>query len=430
MSDSLKIGVAGLGTVGVGVVKILQCHGDLLAARCGRRLELTAVSARDRGRERGVDLSACRWHGDPLGLAADPQVDVVVELIGGEDGVAWALAEAAIAAGKSFVTANKALIAHHGDALARAAEDKGVALCFEAAVAGGIPVLKALRDGLAGNEISRVYGILNGTCNYILTAMRKTGRDFAAILAEAQARGYAEADPAFDIDGVDSAHKLAILSAMAFGARINFGAIHIEGVRNISALDIDYAAELGYRIKLLGIARRVSEGIEQRVHPCMVAEGTAIAHVEDVFNAVVAEGDFVDRVVFEGRGAGEGPTASAVLADLVDIARGVCAPAFSVPATALQDIPTTPMDTHVGPYYVRLSVIDRPGVIAAVTAVLRDEDISMESLIQRGRAPGEGVTVVLTVHDTREDRMTRALARIAEIEAVIEPPAMIRIIHL
>ncbi len=423
----LRLGIAGLGTVGGGVVRMVQQHGDLLATRCSRPMQITAISARDKSRDRGLDLGAFTWHDDPVDLARSDEIDVLVELIGGNEGPAKLAVEAAIANGKDVVTANKALIAHHGTALARTAEAQGVALNYEAAVAGGIPIVKAMREGLAGNSFSRVYGILNGTCNYILSAMRDSGRDFSDVLDEAQALGYAETDPAFDVDGVDAAHKLAILTSLAFGCPVNLDAVHIEGIRQVSAVDIEFATELGYRIKLLAIARLTAHGVEQRVHPCMVAEGTSIAHVDGVFNAVVAEGDFIDRVLFEGRGAGEGPTASAVLGDLVDIGRNIRLPAFSVPAEALQALQPAPMDSHVGPYYVRLSVLDRPGVIADISAILRDEHISIGSMLQHGRDPGEAVTVVLITHENEEAAMGRAMALIGGLEAVLEEPKIIRI---
>ena len=423
----LRLGIAGLGTVGGGVVRMVQQHGDLLATRCSRPMQITAISARDKSRDRGLDLGAFTWHDDPVDLARSDEIDVLVELIGGNEGPAKLAVEAAIANGKDVVTANKALIAHHGTALARTAEAQGVALNYEAAVAGGIPIVKAMREGLAGNSFSRVYGILNGTCNYILSAMRDSGRDFSDVLDEAQALGYAETDPAFDVDGVDAAHKLTILTSLAFGCPVNLDAVHIEGIRQVSAVDIEFATELGYRIKLLAIARLTAHGVEQRVHPCMVAEGTSIAHVDGVFNAVVAEGDFIDRVLFEGRGAGEGPTASAVLGDLVDIGRDIRLPAFSVPAEALQALQPAPMDSHVGPYYVRLSVLDRPGVIADISAILRDEHISIGSMLQHGRDPGEAVTVVLITHENEEAAMGRAMALIGGLEAVLEEPKIIRI---
>ncbi|OYW07536.1 MAG: homoserine dehydrogenase, partial [Rhodospirillales bacterium 12-71-4] len=325
------------------------------------------------------------------------------------------------------VTANKALLAVHGAALAQLAEAKGVVLSYEAAVAGGIPAIKALREGLAANDISRVMGILNGTCNYILTQMRERGIEFAQALSEAQKLGYAEADPAFDVDGIDAAHKLAILAALAFGRPVDFAAVHVEGIRSVSALDIRLAEELGYRIKLLGIARRTEAGIEARMHPCMVPVAHPIARVDGVFNAVVAEGDFVGRVVLEGRGAGAGPTASAIAADLIDIARGRSTPVWGVAGRDLSQAPSVPMDSRVGAYYLRLMVLDRPGVIADVTAALRDHAISLESMLQRGRAPGEAVPVVVTTHDCQESQMLAAIARIEALEAVLEKPAMIRI---
>jgi homoserine dehydrogenase len=422
---ALRVGVAGLGTVGAGVVRMLAANADVIAARAGRDITVTAVSARDRQKDRGVSLAGLRWRDDPAAMLAD--VDVVVELIGGAGGPAKALVEAAIAAGKPVVTANKALLAVHGAALAAAAERAGVALGFEAAVAGGIPVIKALREGLAGNRMSRVAGILNGTCNYILTVMREEKRDFADVLADAQALGYAEADPSFDIDGVDAAHKLAILAALAFGRPVDFGAVHIEGIRRVSALDISFAEELGYRIKLLGIARETAGGVEVRVHPAMVPVKSFLASVDGVFNAVLAEGDFVGTILLQGRGAGAGPTASAVVADLIDIARGAYIPVFGARVAALADSPTVPVQKHVGAYFLRLMVVDQPGVMADVTAILRDCNVSLESMLQHGRAPGEAVPIVLVTHETNEAAMNQAIARIGRLGAVVETPALIRI---
>lgn len=427
MSKPLKIAVAGLGTVGAGLLKLLAENGQLLEKRCGRPLVVTAVSARDRSKDRGVPLQNLQWFSDPAELAAKADAEVVVELIGGSDGPAKKTIETAIAAGKHVVTANKALLAIHGTALAQAAEAKGVALSYEAAVAGGIPVIKALREGIAANRITRVYGILNGTCNYILTVMRESGRAFADVLAEAQKLGYAEADPAFDIDGIDAAHKLAILAGVAFGTEVNFKAIHIEGIRHVDAMDMAFARELGFRIKLFGIARLTDIGLEQRVHPCMVPLDSPIAHVEDVFNAVVMEGNFVGSTVYEGRGAGAGPTASAVAADLLDLANGRSVYTFGVPATRLAALPVSPMERHRGAYYIRLMVTDRPGVIADVTAALRDEQVSLESMLQRGRQPNEMVPVVLTTHETEEAAMIRALKRIEGLSTVRQPPRLIRI---
>ena len=423
----LKIAVAGLGTVGAGVLKLLAQQAEVIEQRCGRRIEVVAVSARSRGKDRGVDLSAVEWYDDPVKLAAHANADVVVELIGGSEGAAKQTVETALDLGRHVVTANKALLAHHGTELALKAEAKGLAVAFEAAVAGGIPIIKGLREGLAGNRIAEVHGILNGTCNYILTEMRTTGREFADVLAEAQKLGYAEADPSFDIDGVDAAHKLAMLTSVAFGTPVDFQNVYVEGIRHVSALDFDYADALGYRIKLLGIARRTASGIEQRVHPCMVPKAAPIAAVDGVFNAVVAQGDFVDRVLFVGRGAGAGPTASAVVADLIDVARGRSTPTFGVPAASLAKAQPSPMEARQGAYYVRLMVVDRPGVIADIAAAMRDQNVSMEQFLQRGRSPGEAVPVVLTTHDTNEAAMQRALATIGRKEAVVEPPRMIRI---
>ena len=423
----LRIGIAGLGTVGRGTVKVLRAQPGLLALRAGRELKLVAVSARTRNKDRGVSIANLRWHDDPLALSRDPEVDVVVELIGGADGIARGVCEQALAAGKHVVTANKALLAHHGTALARAAEKAGRTLAFEAAVAGGIPIVKALREGLAANRIHQLYGILNGTCNYILTQMHREGREFAVVLKEAQDLGYAEADPSFDVDGVDAGHKLAILAATAFGGEVDFAQVSLEGIRHVSLADIRFAEELGYRIKLLGIARRTEGGIEQRVHPCMVPVATPIATVDGVYNAVVFEGDAVGTIVLEGRGAGEGPTASAVVADLIDIARGRGLPAFGVPAARLEKLARAPLAERKGPCYVRLMVVDRPGIFAAVAASLRDHEISMESVLQRGRAPGEVVPVVMTLHEAEEAALQRALAEIARHDGIVEPPRMIRI---
>ena len=422
-SGKLRVGIAGLGTVGAGVVKLLTQNAGLLTERAGRRIEVTAVSARRRGVDRGVDLSPYAWHDDPLDLAEDPSVDVVVELVGGA-GPALDLVEKALANGKAVVTANKALLAHHGSRLGRTARQQGVGLCFEASVAGGIPVIKALREGLVGNRISRISGILNGTCNYILSTMRDTGRAFDDVLADAQRLGYAEADPTLDIDGWDAAHKLAVLAGIAFGTPVDFDRVYVEGIRHISPLDIEYAEELGYRIKLLGTAVRTERGIEQRVHPTMVQASEAIAQVDGVFNAVVIEGDHVGRVVLQGRGAGAGPTASAVVADLVDLATGRAAPAF---VEAAEPIGTVSMAEHDGPSYIRLMVRDQPGVIADIAAELRNERVSMEAMIQRRHQPGGAVPVVLTTHPSKEAALGRALERIGALESVLEPPRMIRI---
>lgn len=442
MSKPLRIAIAGLGTVGAGTLRLLQDNAQTIAARAGRGLEVTAVCARAKGKDRGLDLAGFQWFDDPIALAKEAEADVVVELIGGAEDPAKLLVETALNAGRHVVTANKALLAHHGTALAALAEGAGRTIGYEAAVAGGIPIIKGLREGLAGNDISRVYGILNGTCNYILTKMAGDGEgahqsgaggaDFETVLAEAQRLGYAEADPSFDVDGIDTAHKLAILTALAFGCPVDFGSVYVEGIRNVSALDVAYADELGFRIKLLGLAQRVNGAVEQRVHPCMVAKELPIASVSGVFNAVVADGDFVDTTMYEGRGAGAGPTASAVVGDLIDIARGAVRPVFGIPAAELKPLPELPMGEHFCPYYLRLLVLDKPGVIADIAAALRDENISMESMIQRGRAEGESeaVPIVIMTHETQEAQIQRALARIGGLEAVVEQPRLIRIVDL
>ena len=432
MSDALNIAIAGLGTVGTGTLQLLDRQAELLAERAGRPLRVIAVADLDTGRDRGVVLKGIACFDDALKMVAESDAHVVVELIGGSDGIAREVCEAAMAKGRHVVTANKALLAHHGMKLAEKAEIAGVALAYEAAVAGSIPIIKALREGLAGNRIARITGILNGTCNYILSAMRETGKEFDEVLAEAQALGYAEADPSFDVDGVDAAHKLALLTAVAYGCAVNFDDIYREGIRHITSRDIACAEELGCRIKLLGITRRLDgEGkgsVEQRVHPCLIPAGAPLAHVEGVLNAVAVEGDFVGPTMLEGAGAGSLPTASAVVADIVDMARGLRIPAFGRPVAELEDVPSAPMENHRGAYYIRLSVADKPGVIADISAILRDGDISMESMLQHGRAdaPSGAVTVVMTTHETREAAMTEALTKIAAIDSVEEPPVMIR----
>ena len=427
MSLPLRVAIAGLGTVGAGTVALLARQANLLRQRCGRPIRVVAVSARDRSKDRGVDLSGMRWFDDASVMAAEADCEVVVELVGGSEGAARKICDSAIATGKHVVTANKALLALHGTELARTAEKAGVALAYEAAVAGGIPVIKAIREGLAGNRIERLHGILNGTCNYILTTMREKGRSFEDVLAEAQKLGYAEADPGFDIDGIDAAHKLAILTSVAFGTEVDFAGVHVEGIRHVAAEDIAYAGEFGYRIKLLGIAERTEHGIQQRVHPAMVAVGSPIATVDGVFIAVVTEVDFVGTTVLEGRGAGAGPTASAVVSDIVDIACGRRAWTFGVPAGDL--IPAAPVrfERHVGSYYIRLMVRDKPGVFADIARELANHSISIEGVIQRSRSETEAVPVVMTTHETEEAAIQDVLAAFDRLDSVHEPPRMIRI---
>ena len=427
MSNPLKIAVAGLGTVGVGTIRMLAEQSDLLESRCGRRLEVTSFSVRDEDKDRGISLDGLDFFADATEMAAKADCDVVVELIGGSEGIARATVEAALGASRHVVTANKALIATHGTKLALKAEAAGVILAFEAAVAGGIPIIKTLREGLAANKINSICGIVNGTCNYILSRMRDEGLEFDEALKDAQRMGCAEADPSFDIDGIDAAHKLAILASLAFGRQVDFDNIYVEGIRHISKTDIYLAEELGYRIKLLGIASESEKGIEQRVHPCLVPHAASIASVENVFNAIVVQGDFVDTLMMEGRGAGEGPTASAVCADLIDIARNVNFLTFGVSAKTLKAAKTIPMGLHKGAYYVRLMVIDQPGIFADVATVLRDNEVSMESILQHGRQPGESVTVVLTLHETEEFRASSVIDTLSKLNGILEKPIMIRI---
>jgi homoserine dehydrogenase len=423
-TPALRVGLAGLGTVGAGTLRLLRANAAPIAARAGRSIEVVAVSARRRALDRAVALDGLRWSDDPVALARDPAIDVVVELIGGAEGPALDLIETALSLGKSVVTANKALLAVHGARLGALAVERGAAIAFEASVAGGIPVIKTLREGLAANRFSRVSGILNGTCNFVLSQMRETGQPFEEVLREAQALGYAEADPTLDIDGHDTAHKLAILASVAFGIPVDLSRVYVEGIRHISPLDLEYAEDLGYRIKLLGTAARTERGIEQRVHPTMVPATEPMALVGGVDNAVVIEGDVVGRIVLQGRGAGANPTASAVVADLVDLAQGRRVPSFLPPADSLTAVSIA---EHAGPCYVRLMVLDQPGVIADVTAELRNERVSVEAMIQRRHYPGRAVPVVLTTHPSQEGALMRALARIGELGSVVEPPHMIRI---
>jgi len=437
MTDGLKLGLAGVGTVGSGLLRLLEARKDSLTARAGRPIELVAVSALDRRKNRDVDISRFRFVQDPVALAKDPGIDVFVELIGGEGGVAKEAVEAALSSGKHVVTANKALLAHHGPSLAALAEKNGVALNFEGAVAGGIPVVKVIRESLQGNDISRVYGILNGTCNYILTLMEQEGRSFADVLKDAQAQGYAEADPSFDIGGFDTAHKLALLTSLAFGTRTSFESVYVEGIESITPADIEAAGDLGYRIKLLGVALRTESGIEQRVHPTMVPKDTAIAEVDGVSNCVAIDGDFVGDVMLIGAGAGGGPTASSVTSDLIDIARGHILPPFGTKAKALKPYKKAQMRAHEGGYYIRLSVYDRTGSFAAIAARMAEQGISIESIVQRRppaelpgtnrRHKGSPAAVVMITHQTTEAAIRKALAGIERDGHVDAKPQMIRI---
>ena len=434
MADPLRLAIAGLGTVGTGVIRLLQENGAMLAERAGRPLEVVAVSARDRARDRGVDLSPFDWEDDMTAMAARADVDVVVELVGGSDGPALTLARNAIAEGKHFVTANKAMIAHHGLELAGAAEGSGSALKFEAAVAGGIPVVKGLREGAAANRIDTVYGVLNGTANYILSTMEATGADFTTTLGEAQRLGYAEADPTFDIEGIDAAHKLAILASIAFGSRLDFDAVACEGISRVRAADIRQADTLGYVVRLVASAEiDMSDGqpaLLQQVRPCLVPKSHPLAHVTGATNAVVAQGNFSGRLLFQGAGAGDGPTASAVVADLIDIARGDAGAPFSVPSSGLEELPIADAGHHTGQTYLRFSVTDRPGVLAEITAAMRDADVSIESLIQQGRANNGGeVLVAMVTHDGPQSNVAQAVELLAGSDSLTAPPLVMQIIE-
>jgi len=428
MTEPLRIALAGLGTVGAGVIRLIDANGELIARRAGRPIEVVAVSARDRAKDRGVDITRFDWVDDTAALAHHPRADVVVELVGGSDGPALALARASLAGGKSFVTANKAMIAHHGLELANAAETAGLALKFEAAVAGGVPVIKGLREGAAANEIARVYGILNGTCNFILSKMEAEGRDFADILAEAQRLGYAEADPSFDIDGVDAAHKLSILASLAFGTQPAFDQVAIAGVRHILAADIAEAAALGYRVRLLGLSEANGHGLFQRVHPHLVPLSHPLAHVTGSTNAVVAEGNFVGRLLFQGAGAGDGPTASAVVADLIDIARGEFGPPYAMPAAALAQPGAADTGERIGRAYVRFTVADKVGVLAEIAAAMRDAGVSIESLMQRGASADGSVLVAIVTHEGPERAVAQALDKLRGSSSLTGEPMWMHIL--
>lgn len=437
MNAPLRLGIAGLGTVGTSLLQLIERHGNDLAIRTGRPITVNAVSARDRKRDRGVDMGRFRWFDDPMELARDPETDVFVELIGGADGVARASVGAALEAGKHVVTANKALLARHGVTLARQAEEKGVSLNFEAAVAGGIPIIKTLRESLAGNSVNRVFGILNGTCNYILTRMEQDKISFEEALSAAQKLGYAEADPTFDIGGFDAAHKLAIITSIAFGTEIDSDAIYVEGISSITTADLRAADELGYRIKLLAVASRTDKGIEQRVHPTMVPKTSSIARINGVTNAVAVEADFVGQLVLSGPGAGGDATASSVMSDIADIARGDLLGTFGRPASSLEAYRKAPMRRHEGGYYIRLSVFDRPGAFAAIARRMADAQISLESIVQRRRprkaaAPDVLVAeapqpVVLITYETTETAVREALTAIRNDGHIDGEPQLIRI---
>jgi homoserine dehydrogenase len=421
----LRLGLAGLGTVGIGVVKIVQGHAEMLAARAGRPVAISAVSARDRSRNRDADLSAYAWEADPVALAKREDVDVFVEVMGGHEGAALAATEAAIAAGKDVVTANKALLAHHGQALALAAEAKGGVIRFEAAVAGGIPVIKALIEGLAGNRIRRVMGVMNGTCNYILTRMQSAGLPYETVFEEARQLGYLEADPNLDVGGIDAGHKLSLLSAIAFGTQVSFGAVELEGIGNVSIDDIRLAEDMGYRIKLLGVAQLTGRGLEQRMTPCLVPADSPLGQLQGGTNMVVLDGDSVGQIVLRGPGAGQGPTASAVMADVIDIARGLRLPTFGIPAAALST-PTAASSATPAPYYLRMTLLDKPGALAKIATCLGDAGVSIDQMRQYGHQDANAPVLIVT-HKAAPDDVAHAMTRFAGTGVLVGAPVAIRI---
>jgi homoserine dehydrogenase len=435
MAAPLKVGLAGLGTVGASVARLIEQQRTVLADKCGRPIEVVAVSARSRGKDRGIDLKKLRWFADPVELARDPGIDAFVELIGGDGNPALAAVGAALKAGKPVVTANKALLAKHGVELAGLAEKHKVAINFEAAVGGAIPIVKTLREGLAGNAVARIYGILNGTCNYMLTRMERERLSFDECLKEAQRLGYAEADPSFDIEGHDTAQKLSLLASLTFGIRVDPAAIYVEGITSITTADLEAAEELGYRIKLLGVAVKTDKGIEQRVHPTMVRKDSAIAQVMDVTNAVTIDAEGIPPITLVGPGAGGMATASAVVADIADIARGVRAAPFGRPSGKLKVSKKAPMQRHEGGYYIRMLAVDKPGTAATIAKRLAQHKISMESIVQRHRGPPAGgaekgkgpVPVILITYATTEDAVRKALAAVQRDKVISGRPQLIRI---
>jgi len=434
MEKPLKVAVAGLGTVGSAVIRILVERRDDFARQCGRVIDIVGICARDRHRERGFDGTGMRWYDDAVEMAQSDEIDVFVELMGGEDGVARQVVATALQSGHHVVTANKALLAKHGVSLAKMAEEKGVFLNFEAAVAGGIPVIKTMREALGANKITRLYGIMNGTCNYILTRMEEEGLSFSDCLAQAQELGYAEADPTFDIEGNDTAHKLSLLTRLAFGTQTAVDDIYLEGISNISLADIDAARELGYRIKLLGVALKTETGIEQRVHPTMVPISSVIAQVRGVTNAVSIETDLLGELLLSGPGAGGHATASAVIADVTDIAKSRASfqhgPVFAAPATSLKPYKKARMRSHAGGYFIRLSVYDRTGVFASLARHMADNDISLESIVQHPVMDKDNPdikTIVLVTHETTEAAVRAALKTIMDDGNLVDKPQMIRI---
>ncbi|MGE4350987.1 MAG: homoserine dehydrogenase [Bdellovibrionales bacterium] len=423
----LRVALAGLGTVGGATLKVLQAHAEALAARCGRRITVVAVSAKGRARVRAFNMTGIEFVDKALALAERPDIDVVCEMIGGQEGVAFDLCEASLKNGKSVVTANKAMLAMHGVALAKLAETTGAQIKFEAAVGGGIPVIKTMREALAGNNVSSVRGILNGTCNYILTRMEREFCTFEQALKDAQYFGYAEADPSADIDGHDSAHKLCILASLAFGVQPDLSSLPVEGIRRITDKDFQFAKELGYGIKMVGAARMCEGGMDQWVAPCLVPLDSPLAAASDVMNAIELDSDALGPLLLMGRGAGGSSTASAVISDLVDLARGNMVNSWGQPVATLRKALILPAQEAKGRWYIRLQLTDKPGVLADISAILRDHAISIGALLQHGRGDKSSVPVIIVTHETNEATLRAALAKIAKLEAVWEAPLSLRI---
>ena len=425
MTKPLRLGIAGLGTVGVGVIKIIQNKLSLLEARTGKQILISAVTAKSKTKDRGIDLSPYQWERDPASLANREDIDVFIELIGGHEGAAKEAVEIAISKGKNVVTANKALLAHHGHELALKAEENGSILRFEAAVAGGIPVIKSLTEGLAGNSINRIMGVMNGTCNYILTRMESSGLSYEEVFSEANELGYLEADPNLDIGGIDAAHKLSILSSIAFGTEVNFNGVELDGIDKITINDIHQAADMGFRIKLLGVSQMTSSGLEQRMSPCLVPTGSPLGQLEGGTNMIVMEGDQVGQIVLRGAGAGEGPTASAVVSDITDIARGISLATFGQPAKTLKKASSSKSQTPA-PYYLRMLLHDEPGALAKITKILSQFNVSIDRMRQYGHED-ENAPVLIVTHEIKHEDLMTAIQELPNTQVLKAQPLAIRI---
>ena len=425
MTKPLRLGIAGLGTVGVGVIKIIQEKLSTLEARTGKKIIISAVTARSKTKQRGINLTPYQWEKDPVSLAKRDDVDIFIELIGGHDGVAKEAVEVAIRQGKDVVTANKALLAHHGHQLALKAEENGSILRFEAAVAGGIPVIKSLTEGLAGNSINRIMGVMNGTCNYILTRMESSGLSYEEVFSEAIKLGYLEADPNLDIGGIDAAHKLSILSSIAFGTQVNFNGVELDGIDKITINDIHQAADMGFRIKLLGVSQMTSSGLEQRMSPCLVPAASPLGQLEGGTNMIVIDGDQVGQIVLRGAGAGEGPTASAVISDVADIARGIRLATFGQPAKTLTKVLSSKSQTPA-PYYLRMLLHDEPGALAKITKILSEFNVSIDRMRQYGHSD-ENAPVLIVTHEIKHEDLMQAIQEMPDTKVLKAQPVAIRI---